>query len=69
MKPEETTEHRRFEERWQGKDDPEMRKIHLRDEDYRVSPRRRNRLFYISFILSGMLLFAAIAVVLRLYLR
>lgn len=61
-------EHRRFEELWEGRDDPEDRIIRLRDSDGPSPARRRNRLFYASFILSAIMLIAALAIVVKAYL-
>ena len=63
-----TEEHRRFEELWDGVDDPESRVIRLRDNDSPSPARRRNRLFYLSFILSALLLAAAIVILAKIYL-
>lgn len=61
-------EHRRFEDLWNGVDDPESRTIHLRDNGTPSPARRRNRLFYFSFIVSAITLAVAIAILAKLYL-
>ena len=52
-----TEEHRRFEERWQGVDDPEYKKIRLRDDGRASRTPRRNRIIIASFLLTALLLF------------
>lgn len=61
-------EYRRFEDLWNGVDDPESRTIHLRDNGTPSPARRRNRLFYLSFIVSAITLAVAIAILAKLYL-
>jgi len=61
-------EHRRFEELWDGKEDPEDRIIRLREDDGSSPARRRNRIFFISFILSALMFIAALIIVLKAYL-
>ncbi len=61
-------EHRRFEELWEGRDDPEDRIIRLRDGGAPSPARRRNRMFFISFVLSAILFIVALGIVLKAYL-
>ena len=62
-------EHRRFEELWEGKDDPEQRIIRLRDGGEASPARRRNRLFYVSFIISAVMLIVAIWILAKTYFK
>ncbi|MCR4828171.1 MAG: hypothetical protein K5864_01775 [Bacteroidales bacterium] len=59
------TEHRRFEERWQGVDGPEYKKINLRDNDSVRRTPRRNRVIIASFLLTALLLFITIIVLFK----
>ncbi len=62
-------EHRRFEELWEGKDDPEQRIIRLRDGGEASPARRRNRLFYVSFIISAVMLIVAVWILAKTYFK
>ncbi len=62
-------EHRRFEELWEGKDDPEQRIIRLRDGGETSPARRRNRWFYVSFIISAVMLIVAVLILAKTYFK
>lgn len=62
-------EHRRFEELWEGQDDPEQRIIRLRDGGETSPARRRNRWFYVSFIISAVMLIVAVLILAKTYFK
>lgn len=62
-------EHRRFEELWEGRDDPEQRIIRLRDGGETSPARRRNRWFYVSFIISAVMLIVAVLILAKTYFK